>query len=295
LHDVTLLRLLLLAFVAAIALPACGGGEDEAPAYAARVGDTELSEDEVAGALSALPPGLDSAAARQQVIEQWVTAELLAQEARRRGLQTEPDVQSTLAESERAVLGAALVEHFFAANPGSPTDEELAAYFSENRDDLALREPYVRVRHLRARTNEDAETARASLARAGTAAFADSLWRMVAREYADDPDGALAMSATHMPESRYRAAGDVLAETVSTLAPGQAAVVPVAGVFHVIQLVDRRPAGTPARLEWVRDDLRERIAIDRRYALLARQVQSLRTEAMAARRLDVPGTPASAR
>ena len=60
--------------------------------------------------------------------------------------------------------------------------------------------------------------------------------------------------------------------------------------FYVLQVVDRRPEGSPARLEWIREDLRERIAIDRRRALIARQVQALRTEAMAAGRLDVPGT-----
>jgi hypothetical protein len=38
----------------------------------------------------------------------------------------------------------------------------------------------------------------------------------------------------------------------------------------------------------VRDEIRERIAIDRRRDLLARQVQALRTEAPAAGRLDIP-------
>jgi hypothetical protein len=203
-------------------------------------------------------------------------------------LPDEEDVRSALAESERAVLGAALVEHFFAANPGSPTDEEIAAYFEEHRDELSLREPFVRVRHLQAADADVAETTRASLARAGNAAFADSVWRMMAREYAPDPAGALAMSEAYVPESRLRAAGDLLAETVSRLAPGQVATVPVAGAYHVLQLVDRRPVGSPAELDWISADLRERIAIDRRRDLLARQVQALRTEAIAAGRLDVP-------
>ncbi len=282
----TLTRLALL-LGAAVTLAACRREAAE-PEIAARVADARLTEGEVSEALSTMPPGLDSAAARQQVIEQWVTAELLAQEARRRGLQDEEGVRRSLAESERAVLGGALVEHFFAANPGSPTDEELAAYFEEHRAALTLREPYVRVRLLRTQSQSQAETARASLARAGNVPFADSLWRMVAREYADDPAGALAMSNTYMAESRLRAAGDVLADAAATLGPGQATVIPIAGMYHVLQVVDRQQEGAPARLEWIRDDLRERIAIDRRRALLARQVQSLRTEAMAGGRLDVP-------
>jgi hypothetical protein len=276
-----------LLLTAIVSMAGCAN-DDETAQYAARVGDAILPLEEVSTALSALPAGLDSAAARQQFIEQWVNAELLAQEARRRGLPDEDEVRSALAESERAVLGAALVEHFFAANPGSPSDEELAAYFEEHREELRLREPFVRVRHLQAADSDVAETARASLARAGTAPFADSVWRMIAREYASDPEGALAMSAAYVPESRLRAAGDLLAETVARLGPGQVAVVPVAGASHVLQLVDRRPVGSPAQLDWIGSDLRERIAIDRRRDLLARQVQALRTEAIAAGRLDVP-------
>jgi hypothetical protein len=281
------LRTVAIVLPAVLWLAACTR-DDGAPEYVARVGDAVLEPEEVAEALSTLPAGLDSAAARQQFIEQWVTAELLAQEARRRGLPEEEDVQSALTESERAVLGAALVEHFFAANPGSPTDEELAAYFQEHREELRLREPFVRVRHLQTSDADIAETARASLARAGSAAYADSVWRMIAREYASDPEGALALSASYVPESRLRAAGDLLADRVAEIAPGQVAVVPVAGAYHVLQLVDRRPTGSAAELDWISADLRERFAIDRRRDLLARQVQALRTEAIAAGRLEVP-------
>jgi hypothetical protein len=289
-----ILRPTLLVLLGALALPACRSAP-EAPEYAARVGEAVLDEDELELELGAMPPGLDSAAARQQVIEQWITAELLAQEARRRGLPDEAEVQSALAESERAVLGAALVEHFFAANPGSPSDEEVEAYIAEHAPELVLREPWVRVRHLRAATAADAETVRSALARAGTAPFADSLWRMLAREYSPDPEGSIAMSGSFMPESRFRATAEALAESVAGLAPGGAAVTAVAGAHHVLQLVERRPAGTPARPEWVRDEIRERIAIDRRRDLLARQVQALRTEALAAGRLEIPGAAPSSR
>jgi hypothetical protein len=281
------LRTAVLALTATLALVACRR-DVSAPDYAARVGDATLPQEEVAEALSTLPAGLDSAAARQQFIEQWVTAELLAQEARRRGLPEQTDVRSALAESERAVLGAALVERFFAANPGSPSDEELASYFSEHSEELRLREPFARVRHLQAANGEIAETARASLARAGSAAVADSVWRMIAREYAGDPEGAIAMSDAYIPESRLRAVGDRLAEALASLTPGEVVVVEAAGVFHVVQLVDRRPVGSPAELDWIRADLRERVAIDRRRDLLARQVQALRTEALANGRLEVP-------
>ncbi|HLA63986.1 MAG TPA: peptidylprolyl isomerase [Rhodothermales bacterium] len=274
----------------------CRRGPAPAGNWVARVGDAVLTQEDLAEALETLPPGLDSAAARQQVVEQWVTNELLVQEARTQGVADEPAVRRALDESERAVLADALVERFFAANPGSPTDDELEAYFRQHQAELTLDEPYVRLRLLRTASAAEAGQARAALDRAAASPMADSLWRLVVREYADDAPGALAFSAGYVPESRLRAMGDALAEAVAPLEPGGVAPVLRAGnTFYVVQLVARLPPGTPPQLDWLRDELRERLAVERRRTLLARQVEALRTEALADGRLDLPAVDSTAR
>ena len=109
-HPVPVLAILLIAGYGV----GCGGqGSASSGDFAARVGAEYLSEQDVAEALDVLPAGLDSLTARQQVIEQWVHSRLLAQEARRRGLTSQDDIRRQLAESERAVLAAALIDRCF--------------------------------------------------------------------------------------------------------------------------------------------------------------------------------------
>ena len=269
------------------------GRAPEAPAadFAARVGDQVLTEAEVREALAPLPAGLDSATARQQVIEQWVTGELLAQEARRQGLLTRTDVRRQLAESERSVLAAALIESFFEANPAEPTPAEERAYFARYRADLALREPYVRLRHLRVPSQARAAQAATALRPLDASVRGDSLWRMAVRAYTPDEattTGALALAAAYLPESRLTELDEALARRVAALQPGQTAEPFASGnAWHAVQLVDRQPAGTAPQFAWVRDEIRQRLAIEQRRQMLARQVQQLRSQAQARDQLDV--------
>ena len=270
-----------------LAAAGCGGEEPPAGDFAARVGSEVLTNEEVTEALTVLPLRLDSVTARQQVIDQWVRSRLLAQEARRQGLLNDPEVQRQLADNERAVLAAALIDRFFEANPAEPSEEDLRAYYEANLDRLALREPYVRLRHLVLDDERRAAAARAALARAAGTPAADSLWALTVRAYAAAPDEALAFADAYRPESRLDGLDDVLGAAVRSLAPGEVApLVPSSGRFHVVQLVDRKPAGVVPELAWVEDELRQRVAIEARNRMLARQVQALQNEALAAGRLE---------
>ena len=272
-----------------VALTACGeAGEVPSDAYAARVDDEVLTEDEVGEALAVLPVGLDSTTARRQVVDQWVKSRLLAQEARRQGLLEESDVRRQLAENERAVLAAALIDRFFEANPIEPTEADITTYFDTNLDRLVLREPYVRLRLLSLDTAQRAEAARNALRRTVKSPYADSLWSMTVREYASNPEEAAAFASTYLPLSRLSGLDEAIARQVQALNPGEIApVVESGGRYHVVQLLDRVAAGTPPELRWVHEELRQRLAIEQRNEMLVRQIQQLQNEAQAAGRLDV--------
>ena len=279
--------------LAALGLALLAGCGPDAPppasgAVVARVGEAALTEADLAEALGAVPVGLDSATAREQVIEQWVQRELLVQEARRRGLDDDPAVRRRLADSERAALEAAALEAFFAANPAEPDPEAVEAYYEAHRQDLALREPYVRLRHVRVTDRRRAEEARTALQRALASPVPDSLFTLVAAEYAADPEGAVALSAEYVPEGRLEALDEALGAAVAALPAGaQVAVVASGPVLHVVQVVDRVPAGTVPPLSLVRDELAERLAVQTRRELEARFLAQLRSQAQADGLLDI--------
>lgn len=266
------------------------GSQDSASTgdFAARVGAEYLSEQDVAEALDVLPAGLDSLTARQQVIEQWVHSRLLVQEARRRGLTSQDDIRRQLAESERAVLAAALIDRFFEANAEEPTDEEIRSYYEANRQQLALREPYVQIRLLTTDDAARAQMGRIAMVRARNSPFADSLWNLTAQEFASDPEGARALSSQYLPENRLRGIDETIGRRGHILETGEvSSVFESGGHHHVLEIVNRVSAGITPELAWIREELRQRLAIEKRNTMLARQIQQLKNEAELDGRLEI--------
>lgn len=283
----TLLRVLLLC--CAFGLSGCGQQAEttQDARYVARVGDAVFTEADLSDALEGLSPGVDSARAREQVVNQWVRTELLVQEARALNLDQEPRVQRQLADNERATLEAATLDRLFETNPAEPTVDELAAYYEANQANLALREPYVRLRHVRTGVRSRAEGARRALDQAASSPLADSLFTIIAREYGDDPEGSVALATEYLPESRLLALDEALGLRVIALPPGRSAIVDYPGGYHVVQVVDRVGTGEIPTLEMVTPELRERLAIQRRRDQEAQFIQSLRNQAQARKRLDI--------
>ncbi len=222
---------------------------------------------------------LDSADAVSQIVEQWVTNELLYQEAVDRGLRGDPEVQRLLADNERSVLIDALVTRFLDDELGDGPDEAaIQTYYEQHRDKLALREPFVRIRHL--------VYGNADSARAGLAALEASLLTPVI------PSGGRLASPVRddvfYPQGQLFAATPGLSQVVDRLDVGDVnPVFAVDSTFHVVQLLDRLDTGSVPTLDMIKDEIRGRVAIETRKQLYARQVQRLRTRALAREELVV--------
>jgi parvulin-like peptidyl-prolyl isomerase len=262
--------------------------------YVARVGSAVLTEDDLEAALAAAPASVDSMTARQQVIEQWVTAELMAREAEDRGLAERPDVQRQLAENERAVLAAALLSTLYEEDLAALNRAELEDYFERHQERLRLREPYVRVRFIVTTSEDSASAARGAMQQAMLSTGQDSLWEAAARTYATDPAASLSLAREYVPESRLLSSDAASAwQMLPQLSPGQiGAVQQIGDTYYVIQLVDRVPAGELPELAWIEDEVRRQVEIQSRKQMLARHVQRLRNEAQARDELDIRETAA---
>lgn len=257
------------------------------PEYIARVGENYLMHADVRRALANLPVPQDSTDARQQIIEQWVTNELLFQEASRRGLRSDPEVQRLLEDSERSVLVNALIARMYEENEATPSTADMQAYYEAHKEQLRLRENFVHVRYLEASTEAEASEARAALLGA-EASVRDSVWSQMISRFAVDPSSAAELSSDYYPERRLFAMQAPLHDALAALDVGQTApVISSDSTFHVLQLVDRLPPGTIPQMSWIEDELVRRLTIQGRKQLYSRQVQRLRNEALAREDLEV--------
>ncbi len=266
-----------------------GCEQEETPSsYVARVGDHYLTQEDLDRRLSGMGPVPDSTEARQQVIQQWVDETLLYREALRRNLSQAPDVQRLLEERRRSTLVSALTNRIYEEIEQEPSDEEIRTYFERHQEQLALREPYVRVRHLATTSEDSAQAVRRELV-AAREATADSIWSRLSRRYAGMPSRAQRLSDRFLPESRLFAQLPYVQDELSALREGEVApIIEDNNQYHVLQLVRRIPAGADPELQWMEDEIRRRLRIRSRKQMYAREVQRLRNRAKANDFIEMP-------
>ena len=277
---------LILILLCSVALAACKQelGDVE---YIARVGDRLLTQEDLGPMFEVFPVGQDSSEALEQIAEEWVKNELIAQEALRRGLRNDDEVQRLLEENERSVLVSTFVSRLFREETLNPTEEEIEAYYAQNADQLALREDYVRVRYIGSDDASRAEEARLLLRDATAAGKADSLWPSLIDQFAIDKDASIMISSRFYPRSVLFPSAQ-LRDMVTRLNLNQISpVIEEGGSYHFVQVAERRNAGQIPELSWIEEELKQRLTIEARKQMLARQVQRLRTEALAREDLEI--------
>ncbi len=258
--------------------------QQEEQNFLARVGSEMLTQEEVNRLLENTSAFLDSSDAVSQIVEQWVTNELLYQEAVERGLRGDPQVQRLLSDNERSVMINALVNRMAETEIGAgPDDASIQTYYEQNREQLALREPFVRVFHLVFQNPDSASSIREILVQNPDLNENPESKALVEPYMVAGTD-----TDAYFPQSQLFSRIPGLSEAINDLSTDE--VLPVfghEGSFHVIKLVDRIPAGTVPGLDMISDKLRDRVAIQMRKQLFARQVQRLRTRALSRDELEI--------
>ncbi len=282
---------MLLAGILLAGLARCAEPPEASP-YVARVGDQYLTQQALDEALAVLPAPRDTIEAREQIIEQWVTNALLYREAQRRNLADAPNVQKRLKESRRSVLVSALIDHLYQDAVSQPTDAAVRAYFERHREQLRLHEPFVSVRHLATANAEAAQRARQALQEAMRTGAAAARWPDIARRYALDASRSTALAGEYYAQRVLFNSLPAARSMLGRMDPGEIApLFEAQGRYHVLQLVERIPAGTLPKLEWLEDEVRRRVLRRQRKQMYARQVQRLRNEARSRGVLDIRSSP----
>lgn len=257
--------------------------------YLARVGDAYLTREDAQQRGALASTNADSTHTLEQVVEQWVTYELLRQEADRLELKNNPDVQRQIEENERSILINALMQRFYEEESVVRGVDDKRAYFERNKELLKLREPFVRVRYLEMTSQAQAETARGLLLQIRSDADqADSLWSLAINTFAEDQQGSRDLSETYLPERQLFWDRPAVRLALARLRDRQvSSIIQLDSSFHVVQLIERKPIGTVPEYSWIENEITERVGIQARKQLFARQVQRLRNEALSREDLEI--------
>jgi peptidyl-prolyl cis-trans isomerase C len=260
------------------------GGRPAGTVVGQFAGGEVITAEEVSREAARLPPALreqfETPAGRREFTRSIIDKRLLVHEARRRKLTEAPELRRQVRElEERLAVQALLAQE--EATAGSPSEQELRAWFEAHREEL-IRPEQVRIGRILVSVSSKASEAERGRARKKAEALAARLRRgealaQVARE-GDGPE------RVQGGELGLVARGGVLEPSLEQAAfalerPG--AVSPVVAVrdgFVVLQLLERKLPRVPA-FEEVRAEVEGRLAPARKRQVFDAIVARLRQEA----------------
>lgn len=230
---------------------ACGGpGKKDQGAVLAVVDGERITESMFRKESESLPPYIrpivDTPAGRMQFLESLISRELLLREAIRRGIDRRPEVRTRLEQARRSILLEALLRDVAENAPGL-SEEVLRKYYEENQEGLKTGER-VRVRHV---LFKDAKRAEEYAAKAKKGEPFEQLMRSAETAGGTTADLGLIERGEFDKDFEEAAFG----------APENSIAGPVKSAYgyHVIQVLDKRPAGVPPF-----EEIRGKIAADLR-------------------------------
>jgi len=230
-----------------------------------------------------LPPALreqfETPAGRREFARSLIDKRLLVLEARRRKLAEEPELRRQVRElEERLLVQALLAQEEVAA--GSPSEQELRAWFTAHREEL-LRPEQVRVGRVLVSVGSKASEVERSQARRKAEALGARLRRgeplaQVARE----GDGPERMQGGELGLLVRGGGLDAALEQAAFALERPGTVSPVVAVregFAVLQLLERKPPRAPV-FEEVRAEVEGRLVPARKRQLFDALLSRLRQQ-----------------
>ncbi len=237
----------------------------------AKVGDARLTYEEVLQAVDT-----SRTPAEEQVrayVISWVNTELLHQEALRRGLDKSGDFDERLADVRRQLAVEALLTEEEGADTAAGDDASLREYFNAHAPEFFLREDMIRLNIIILARREEASAFAAAVS-GGTS------WKAASEKLAADSGAAqtIRFTAAGRYYSRRTLASPDLWKVASTLGAGEVSFpVRIGDGFAVLQLLARLGEGRAAEFDFVRDEVVQRLQVERRRARYESLLAGLRS------------------
>ncbi len=264
-------------FIFLIILSSCTRKSKNTEPILARVGTSTLTIEEAKTSIPEYIFKKDSLTAFKRYRDEWIQQQIILQEAYRLRINRQPDVQKRLDKIREEYITKAAQEYIIGEmNPNlQVTDEEARSYYQENKESFVLEERYIRYRHMISSSLNDAQNARRDLLQGID-------WETVANNYSVNPEVAIRESQRFWPESI--AGGDVaiLNRYLQLIGLSEITVIErVGSQYHFVQLLEERAKGDHPDLEWLIDQIKEWLVLEKRRKAFNTYVKNLYLQAQA--------------
>lgn len=236
-------------------------------------------------ALDEIPASIleqDTIQAVDQFTEQWINSAVTVEHAENIGLTRTPEVNRKLQRLRHQILEQALKDYIIDRNINEiqVTREEAQTYYQTHKDQFTLNEKYIRYRHITTQTRTDADNANRALMRGED-------WREILDNYSVNPDLQFRQSQQFWPISM--AGGDVPMLNNYLNVIGLTERSPIyfhSGQYHLVQLMEERPAGDNPDLDWLIPQIEEWLKLEKARRITNSYIRNLYLEANANNEID---------
>lgn len=255
---------------------------DDQPERLARVGNEYLTLQQARDHIPEFILKEDSISALRSYRDRWIEQRLMLQEAERLQLRQRPEIQEKLREAQQEVLNQALKDVVISNFDDNleVTDEEARNYYQAHKDQFVLNERFVQFRHMVAPDIEAARAAKRELMQAVP-------WPEVARSYSLNPEAKITESEQFWPISMALADINIMNRYLQII--GQTEISPIQrvnGNYHFVQLIESRAEGEHPELDWLMEQIKDWLALDKRRRHLSSYVKNLYLKAESNNEID---------
>lgn len=226
----------------------------------ARVGSEYLTLEYARKQIPAFLIEADSISAIVNYRNSWINDRIMYNEAVRLGIHNNDLVNRKLQKSRQDIINNALRDRIIYSSDSTldVTDQEVQQFYQEHRDQFVLQERFVRLRHFVTETLEESSNAKNDLLRGVP-------WETVVERYALNKDETLRNAMRFVPVSTALPDAPLMRSYLRVIGISEISAIRREGPhFHFIQIVEDRPPGNHPDLEWIFEQIREWLLVEKR-------------------------------
>lgn len=209
----------------------------------------------------------------RQYVNRWITNELLYQEALQRGYHETETIRRKMDEARKQLSIAEMLEkEVYAAAEQTVTTGEIAAYYQQHSDEYMLREDLVRLSVIIFNTNDAATRFRASVLDA-------TGWDESVNRFRSDPAAGVVSYSDSLYFTQSSLYPPELWKVATVLGMHEVSFPINTSVgFIVMRSLGQYKKGTLSPIQYINNDIRHRLAMERRQQRYQEFLQRIRTK-----------------